>query len=104
MKRIIVILVSAIGGLILSTFVVWAGWNGQIECKAYQCNDDIWPFAWYSTDMSYHRDAGDTLSPGWTWEKIEGVGRMYHAGFFILWAAATAVTSTMWMKRWEQNN
>ena len=103
MKRMITIVVSAIGGLIFATVVVWAGWNTQIERRAYQCNDDIWPCAWITTDMSDHRDAGDTLSPGWTWEKIEDVGRMYRIGFFVLWAGATALISTVSIKRREQN-
>ena len=102
MKRIIVIAVSIVGGITFAWCMTCLLWNIQIEGRAFQCDDWI-PFANFETDMSNHREAADTLSPGWTWEKIEGIGRMYRVGFFVLWAGATATISTMWMKHKKQN-
>ena len=103
MKRVMMILASAVGGLLVATAAVWLGWLVQIEGRAFQCNDSVGPVAWPSTDMSLHRQAGDTLSPGWTWEKIERVGRGYQVAFFLLWVGGTALISAAWSKRWKQN-
>jgi len=104
MKRSIVILVSALGALAIASVAVWLGWLLQIEGRAYQCDDTVWPVAWFSTDMTSHRQAGDTLSPSWTWEEIEGIGRAYRAAFILMWVGIAALSSTVWMKKRKQNN
>lgn len=94
---------AAVGGLLASTLLVWLGWLIQIEGRAFQCTDSGWPMAWFSTDMTLHRQAGDTLSRGWTWEEVERVGRIYRAAFVILWAGMTTMIYGMWVRRLGQN-
>jgi hypothetical protein len=103
MKRMVMIFASVGGGLLIATAAVWLGWLVQIEGRAFQCNDILWLIAWPSPDLSQHRQAGVTLSPGWTWETIERVGRAYQVAFFFLWVGGTALISAVWSRRWRQN-
>jgi hypothetical protein len=98
-----IILGSAVGALVVAAIVVWLGWLVQIEGRAFQCNDSTGPVAWPSGDMSLHRQAGDTMSPGWTWEKIEWVGRSYQTAFFLLWTGGTLLISAIAIRKWKQN-
>ena len=46
-----------------------SSWGAHIEGKAFHCTDGDFPFFW--DDMDTHKGAGDTLSPGWTWEMLK---------------------------------
>jgi hypothetical protein len=78
-------LIAALGGLLFSTVITWAVWDSQIEGRAFQCNDGPGPGAFW-VNMDTHRGAGDTISPGWTWEKLKAVQIDYEIAFYSLWA------------------
>lgn len=84
---------STLVGLALSYFVTIVAWNLLIEHRAFHCTDDM-GFALVAQDIDDHRLAGDTLSPGWTWEKIKAARAIYQAAFLALWFALAA------MPRW----
>src|SRR5882724_8959766 len=75
-----------VGGMIALVFTS-AAWDVQIEGRAYECKDSTMPFTTFHTDMSSHRDAGDRLKEGWTWKRIEEVGKIYRVVFSALWLA-----------------
>ncbi len=79
------------GGAVLATVVTIAAWNALIEPRAFQCIDTLWPFNDYWVSMNTHALSNDTLSPGWTWEKLEFVRILFIAVFFLLWIASTIV-------------
>lgn len=73
-----------IAGLFLASFVTLIPWNIQIEHRAFRCTDDM-GFGTFFCDMYTHRGAGDTISPGWTWEELELVREAYETAFFAIW-------------------
>jgi hypothetical protein len=45
-KRLVIIglfIVSAFGGVVFSSIVTLVAWNIQIEPRAFQCTDSMWP-------------------------------------------------------------
>lgn len=80
---------TAIGGLVLSLVVTWFAWQVLITDKAFHCTDDNVSGFWLSIET--HRGAGDTISPGWTWEKLERVRTEYEVAFFALWFVSSSV-------------
>jgi hypothetical protein len=102
MKKLMVISVSLLVGFLVAALVTTVGWTMQIEGRAFQCNDWI-PFSTFSTDMTNHSQAGDTISPGWTWDGIERVGRVYRIVFWSIWAIVTGLLSRAWIKKSKQN-
>jgi hypothetical protein len=84
--RCLLLVVAAVAmGWLFASFVCWLGWSTQVEGRAFRCNDDTYPFVWFTTDLDAHRQAGDTLASGWTWERIRRVQRYYVAAFYTLW-------------------
>jgi hypothetical protein len=81
-KIVTLILLSVLGGL-LSLVVTWYVWQTQITEKAFHCTDDNISGFWVSMDT--HRAAGDTVFPGWTWEKLKTVRMIYETAFYFLW-------------------
>src|SRR4051812_17388785 len=77
-------LVAALGGLVFSIIITVAVWNIQIEGKAFQCNDGPGLGAFW-INMVTHRGAGDTVSPGWTWDKLQAVRIDYEIAFYLIW-------------------
>ena len=100
----VLFLVCVLGGAMLSTVVTWIAWDIQIEPRAFQCTDDIAPFNNYWTDMDTHESAGDTVSPGWTWEKLKVVRIIYITVFFLLWVASTVFPFRMILRRFRRPN
>jgi hypothetical protein len=78
-------LIAVFGGLVFSTIITLAVWNIQIEGRAFQCNDGPGLGAFWA-DVDTHRGAGDTISPGWTWEKLKIVRIDYEIAFYSLWS------------------
>ena len=76
----------AIGGAIVSTVATYAVWNTAVEPRAFRCVDDIGIFDGYWCAMGDHQAAGDTLFPGWTWEKLKIVRIVFITAFYLLWA------------------
>lgn len=90
-RLIVLLILSVLSGAILSTIVTIAAWNVQIEPRAFQCNDSVWPFNEYWTSMESHESAGDTLSPGWTWERLKNVRILYISAFYLIWTATGSI-------------
>ena len=89
------VIVISIGiGFVGATLLTLIGWRIQIEGRAFQCNDWV-PLATFTTDMTGHRQAGDTLSPGWAWEDIERVGRVYQIVFWLLWVIVAGLVTVV---------
>ncbi|MDB6068298.1 MAG: hypothetical protein JWR26_4506 [Pedosphaera sp.] len=84
-----------IAGLVFSTVVTWTAWEMKIEGKAFHCTDAGLGVDEFWTDMRTHQAAGDTVSPGWTWEKLERTRIEYELAFFFIWALSSTVP--MWL-------
>ena len=69
----------------LALFLTWLGWTTQIEGRAFRCNDDTYPFVWFHENLEVHRQAGDVLGAGWTWERIQAVQHLYVDAFYFIW-------------------
>jgi hypothetical protein len=72
-------------GLLLALFLTWLGWTTQIEGRAFRCTDDTYPFVWFRENLEVHRQAGDVLGAGWTWERIQAVQDLYVDAFYFIW-------------------
>ena len=79
------LVVGLIVGWVLALFLTWLGWTAQIEGRAFQCNDNSYPFVWFNESLEVHRQAGDVLGAGWTWERIQAVQHLYVGAFYIVW-------------------
>lgn len=79
---------SALGGVLLASFVTMVAWNIQIEPRAFRCVDSV-GFGEYWTEIGTHEGAGDHIAPGWTWENLELVRVLYIVTFFVLCLAIT---------------
>src|ERR1017187_4961871 len=89
LARMPLFVMTTLGGLVLSLAVTWFAWQGLITDKAFHCNDDNISGFWVS--IATHRGAGDTISPGWTWEKLERVRTGYEVAFLALWLVSGSV-------------
>jgi hypothetical protein len=82
---IILFVIVAFAGAVVSTVVTMIAWNIQIEPRLFQCIDSMGLFDNYWTDMGIHQSAGDTISPGWTWGQLEGIRMIYVTVFWLMW-------------------
>jgi hypothetical protein len=80
---------SLLIGLVVSAAVTMVTWEVRIEDKAFHCTDI--GFGSYWTDMDSHHSAGDSLSPGWTWERLTMVRLHYIEAFWLLWIVGAAI-------------
>ena len=99
LKAIFIFGIVLIGGLLFSLSVTLVPWNIQIEHRAFQCTDDV-GFGSFFEDMDIHRGAGDTVSLGWTWEKLKVAKTVYEIVFFVIWLSIpTGSLSIFWRNR-----
>jgi hypothetical protein len=91
MRQILLLILALLTGWFFVSLLAWLGWSTQIEGRAFRCNDDTYPFVWFRTDLDTHRQAGDTLASGWSWEKIRRVQRLYEAAYYPLSLLAAAL-------------
>jgi len=96
--------VCAVGGAMLSIVVTNVVWDTEIEPKAFHCVDDIGIFDSYWCDMDTHKDAGDTVFPGWTWEKLRVVRIIFITAFYLLWATSTLIPFRMIFHKFRRSN
>jgi hypothetical protein len=92
----------AIGGLLFSLFVTMVAWNIQIEHHALQCIDI--GFGSFFVNMDTHQAAGDSVSPGWTWEKLRVARTAYEVAFFSIWFASAGVPIMLISSRSRRRN
>lgn len=83
-------------GLVVSYIVTIIAWN-ILEPRMFKCTDDV-PFVPLPGPISDHKQAGDTLLPGWTWTKVRIARLIYLTTFFALWFAIAA--SPYWAHRY----
>ena len=86
-SRIPVFAISAAFGFVVSLGVTMVAW-APFEDRAFHCTDRMSGIFWDSIDS--HQAAGDTVLPGWTWQKIKVAQGLYEAGFIVLWLAIAA--------------
>lgn len=79
---------------IVSLVVTGGSWGMRIEDWAYHCNDIGFGFYW--TDMDAHKSAGDTIYPGWTWEKLKAVRLHYIEAFWLILGLLSAIPFLVW--------
>jgi hypothetical protein len=98
----IVVFVIAVAGLwLLVTFGVDDFYEGRVHEKAFHCTDDC-GFGLF-TSMNSHQAAGDTLCPGWTWDKIEAVRLVYERVFYALWLGGSSIIFLLLFFRSRKN-
>lgn len=97
-RPFLVAVTSLLAGGALALIVTSLAWQWQILGRAYECSDSLGGLTTFETDMSGHRNAGDRLMNGWTWERIEKTGRFYRGAFFLLWAAGACSLSVAFRK------
>ena len=76
-------------GAVVSGIVTMISWGVRIEDRAFHCWDI--GFGSYWTDIDLHKSAGDTISSGWTWERIKTVRLHYIEAFWLLWTAISFI-------------
>src|SRR4051794_19050885 len=76
--------ISAWVSLLVSFLVVTIVWNASVEGRAFRCTDAT-GVGMFWTDLYEHRAAGDSVSPGWTWDQIGRRQRMCEMAFVTLW-------------------
>src|SRR5689334_18955568 len=89
-------------GAIVSGVITMGSWDTRIENKAFHCWDI--GFGSYWTDIDSHASAGDTISSGWTWEKLKIVRRDYIVVFWLLWAVFALILSWILQKLWPDKS
>ena len=101
----VMLLGCVLGSAVSSFLVTTIAWSIQIEPRAFQCTDSCgWPFDNYWTDMDSHESARDTISPGWTWEKLKVARIIYIVAFFLLWLAGSVISFRMILSRLTRPN
>ena len=93
------LVVCLLAGVALSAVVTMIAWGVHIEGSAFHRTDI--GFGSYWTDMDLHKSAGDTVSSGWTWEKLKAVRMQYIGAFYLLWAVSAAVSFLILSKKWR---
>jgi hypothetical protein len=74
---------STLFSLAVSLVVTWFVWEATIYERAFHCTDDGLDIAfWMSADT--HESAGDIIQPGWTWDEVRTVNRMFMISFYAL--------------------
>jgi hypothetical protein len=80
---------SVILGAVISGIVTMVIWAVCIEDKAFHCYDI--GFGSYWTDIDLHKNAGDAIFSGWTWEQLKIVRLHYIEAFCLLWVAMASI-------------
>ena len=59
-------LTTVVGGLVVSMLLTLGSGEFQITDRAFHCNDP--GIGGWLVSIETHRDAGDVISPDWTWD------------------------------------
>ena len=103
MRQIAIFIMALLTGWLLAVCLTWLGWCIQIEGKAFHCTDETFPIVWWGESVDGHRQAGDTLGLGWSWEKIHRAQELYRAAYYVLWLSGAAGTYLFFKKRKAQS-
>src|ERR1700722_3241163 len=87
--RILMFTVASLFCCIFALVVTWIAWQLQITEKAFHCTEGNISGLW--CDIDSHRGAGDTILPGWTWEKLKFTRLIYETVFYLIWLGGSAV-------------
>ena len=82
--------------LAVSFISTWFVWETQISERAFHCTEEGCLSIGFWENPETHQAAGDQIMPGWTWEKLAVVRRLYQAAFFILSLVGTVAAFHMW--------
>lgn len=95
---VVILACSCVASAVLTVLA----WNVLAERRAIQCTDAAIGTYWESLET--HRRAGDLVNPGWTWERLASVQRVYKVGFYGVWglfAAAAFWGAAVWRRNRE---
>jgi TRAP-type C4-dicarboxylate transport system permease small subunit len=90
LTTIVLVIIASLACLVAALFITWLVWEMQITERAFHCTDDGLSIAFW-TSAETHEAAGDKILPGWTWEKLKAVNRIYEFAFFTLWIGGSVV-------------
>jgi hypothetical protein len=91
MKKVFAIgmFLAATVSLIASALITWVVWQSCIPDKAFHCNDEV--ASGWLTSIETHRDAGDVLLRGWTWDELVRIRTGFEIAFFTIWVSLSTV-------------
>jgi|SRR6185312_1394337 len=96
--KVLEIFICAFVGWIIATVATVGAWHIQIEPRAFQCWDSIGIFDTYWQNIDEHSQAGDKLSPGWTWDEIKSARQVYIWAFYGIWGASLIGLQTVYRR------
>lgn len=76
--------------LVLAAVFTWFVWEAMMTDRAFHCNDIGLSLAFW-TGADIHKSAGDTIAPGWTWEKVGTVNDIFKLAFYSLWLGGSVI-------------
>jgi len=82
--------------LAVSFISTWFVWETQISERAFHCTEEGCLSIGFWMSPETHQAAGDTIMPGWTWEKVAVVRRLYQAAFLTLSLAGAVAAFRVW--------
>ena len=101
-RSILLIAASLLLAAIVAGFVTMVTWSACIEGRAFQCWDIGFGSFWQ--DIDDHFRSGDTISPGWTWERLKAVRFHYLEAFWLLWGLISFVLFWNLQKLWPNKS
>ena len=81
---------SASISLVVSLVVTWFVWEVLIHERAFHCYDGGLSIAFW-TSAATHESAGDSIMPGWTWQKLDTVNGIFMFAFYALWFIGSVI-------------
>lgn len=87
--------------LVASLVITWLAWECVVPGRAFQCRDDGFDIGFWMCAET-HRSAGDTILPGWTWEKVQRVNGEYGLAFVVIWLVSSFVSFRFARSMFEQ--
>ena len=102
LTKLMLFAACAFGGAALATVITVGAWQVQIEPRAFQCWDDVGIFDTYWESIDGHRNAGDKISPGWTWDEIKTIRYIYIGAFALIWAGSSLIPFRLGSRQLKQ--
>src|SRR5438105_9429037 len=93
----VALLTMAILSVLAVGFIsTWFVWETQISERAFHCTEEGCLSIGFWMSPETHQAAGDKIMPGWTWEKVAVVRRLYQAAFLSLSLAGAVAAFRIW--------
>ena len=97
-RSILLIAASVLLAAVVAGILTMVTWSACIEGRAFQCWDIGFGSFWQDIDV--HFRAGDTISSGWSWERLKVVRFHYLEAFWLLWGLIAFVLFWILQKLW----